>query len=368
MTARKAITHIARIALVAGVTLALIGVAQAANIDSTNKYAWGTNAGWINFNPSDGGGVTVYSDHLEGYVWGENVGWIRLGTTTGGSPHTYANDAANTYGVNNDGVGGLSGYAWGTNVGWINFNPTHDQVTIDPTTGDFDGYAWGENVGWIHFQNASPAYKVNTTWRGDLTGTYQNNVAAIIKDRATSPASSAGLIIANSTFLNDSGDGIIVGHNNAAFAVVTDNMGSSAGDKRWARIWQLDVNDGSGTPGGNVTLTFDISDAGGNAGNPFSGTSYFLFKRATGSSADFTDVTVVDTSVSGDRLTFTVDASDLGSEFTVGASSGSPTAIELLGLSARSAGAAIGLALPLALVLVGVGGLALVWRRRRAAE
>ena len=118
----------------------------------------------------DNGGVTVFSDHLEGYALGENIGWIRLGTHEGGGSHTYANDAAGTYGVNNDGMGNLSGYAWGANVGWINFDPDGaERVTIDPVTGDFNGYAWGENVGWIHFRNGSPAYKVNTTWRGALT-------------------------------------------------------------------------------------------------------------------------------------------------------------------------------------------------------
>ncbi|MEI8240919.1 MAG: hypothetical protein WCI22_16010, partial [Actinomycetota bacterium] len=86
-----------------------VSVALAAgNIDVTNKWAWGTNIGWINLAP-DNGGVTVYSDHLEGYAWGENVGWLRLGTHTGGSAHSYANDAAGTYGVNNDGIGNLSG-------------------------------------------------------------------------------------------------------------------------------------------------------------------------------------------------------------------------------------------------------------------
>jgi hypothetical protein len=161
---RKVITYIRYPVLIAGLVLGLVGVAYAAaNIDSDNKWAWGANVGWINFNPTHGGGVTVYSDHLEGYVWGENIGWIRLGTTGSGDPY-YDNDAANTYGVNNDGNGNLSGYAWGANVGWINFDPSHHQVTIDPDTGKFDGYAWGENVGWIHFQNASPEYYVQTDW------------------------------------------------------------------------------------------------------------------------------------------------------------------------------------------------------------
>jgi hypothetical protein len=233
---RKVITYVTYPVLIAGLVLGLVGVAYAAsNIDSTNKWAWGTNVGWFNFNPTHGGGVTVYSDHLEGYAWAENIGWIRMGTYDAGGTHTYANDAANTYGVNNDGVGNLSGYAWGTNVGWINFNPADDQVTIDPTTGDFDGYAWGENVGWIHFQYTTP-YKVNTTWRGDLTGTYQNDVAAIITARRPGPSSSGGLTIADSGFLQDVGDGIIFGHDNIAFNNVTDHLTGTSADKRWARI------------------------------------------------------------------------------------------------------------------------------------
>jgi len=123
-----------------------VAQAQTGNINPVSKWAWGTNIGWINFRPSDGG-VTVYEDHLEGYAWAENVGWIRLGSYDGGGSYTYANTSKDDYGVNRDPSGNLSGYAWGTNVGWINFNPTHGGVGIDPISGSFTGHAWGENVG-----------------------------------------------------------------------------------------------------------------------------------------------------------------------------------------------------------------------------
>ncbi|HKJ40154.1 MAG TPA: choice-of-anchor Q domain-containing protein, partial [Anaerolineales bacterium] len=151
------------IALLLSLGMTVIVRAASGGIDATDKWAWGTNIGWINFDPTHGS-VTVYNDHLEGYIWAENIGWIRLGTYTGGDAHTYANDAFDTYGVNNDGYGNLSGYAWGTNIGWINFNPSHSQVTVDPLTGAFDGYAWSENVGWIHFKNSGTyAYNVVTS-------------------------------------------------------------------------------------------------------------------------------------------------------------------------------------------------------------
>jgi hypothetical protein len=146
--------------MLAALLLASFGLAHAViggNIDPTDKWAWSTNAGWINFAPSCTGcdGVTVYPDHLEGYAWGESIGWIRLGTHTGGGAHTYANTAAGNYGVNRDVSGHLSGYAWGTNVGWISFDPTHGGVTINMANGEFDGYAWGENTGWIHLKGTA---------------------------------------------------------------------------------------------------------------------------------------------------------------------------------------------------------------------
>jgi hypothetical protein len=150
-----------------GLILALlaVGVALAAgNISNTDKWAWGTNAGWINFTP-DNGGVTVYPDHLEGFAWGENVGWIRLGAHTGGSPHTYGNTSNTDYGVNRDTTSGaLSGYAWSTNAGWINFAPANGGVTVSPA-GVFSGYAWGENIGRINFNGTATngaMYKVAT--------------------------------------------------------------------------------------------------------------------------------------------------------------------------------------------------------------
>ena len=314
--------------------LPLSAALAAGGIDPTDQWAWGANVGWISLAPANGG-VTVYSDHLEGYAWGENTGWIRLGTYSAGSAHTYTNDAVATYGVNNDVVGNLSGYAWSANAGWINFAPADGGVWVDPVTGDFEGYAWSENLGWISFKGAaadSTAYKAKTTWHGDLLAAYQNGMAAIITTHRTGAASSGGLSIANSSFLNDAGDGIIFGHNNASFANLTTDLPGGVA-KRWARLWQLDVNDGAGTSGGNVTLTFDISETGGQ-GSFSSGGSYFLLKRAAASSDSFAVVPVVGSSIAGDQLSFTVAVGELGSEFTLGAADGSPTAVAVRVLSA----------------------------------
>jgi len=146
--------------------------APAENIDpgeDEHQYAWGENVGWINAEPSGnaGPGVEVQDFQLAGWMWGENIGWISL---------TCANTAScatASYGVANDGFGGLSGFAWSENGGWILFNPSTCApdptcgVRIDPATGYFNGRAWGENIGWVTFSNGTPiGSTVRTGWCG----------------------------------------------------------------------------------------------------------------------------------------------------------------------------------------------------------
>src|SRR3990167_7194880 len=47
-------------------------------IDTTYKYAWGENIGWINFG-CDNCSVSVTDAGLSGYALSETVGWINLG-------------------------------------------------------------------------------------------------------------------------------------------------------------------------------------------------------------------------------------------------------------------------------------------------
>lgn len=111
-------------------------------IDSTNKYAWGENIGWVNFGASNGN-VHVTDSALSGYALSETVGWINLSN------------------VLNDGAGNLSGYGWSENTGWIKFNPASGGVIIN-SSGEFTGSALSETVGWIIFGGD---YKVKTDWR-----------------------------------------------------------------------------------------------------------------------------------------------------------------------------------------------------------
>jgi len=112
-------------------------------IDSTYKYAWGENTGWINFGCSNCN-VHIADSGLTGYAWSENYGWINLNPATSG--------------VKNNNEGTLSGYAWGESLGWINFSG----VTIN-SSGEFAGTASGDNTGQISFNCTN--CKTKTDWR-----------------------------------------------------------------------------------------------------------------------------------------------------------------------------------------------------------
>lgn len=121
-------------------------------IDTTFKYAWGQNTGWINFG-CDFCNVAVTDTALTGNIWSSEYGWINLNPVLSG--------------VVNDAEGTLSGFAWGKNVGWINFTG----VTIN-ATGEFLGYATinsdGSNISFNCINTASCGdsnFKVSTDWR-----------------------------------------------------------------------------------------------------------------------------------------------------------------------------------------------------------
>jgi hypothetical protein len=117
------------------------------SVDSTNKYAWGNVAGYINFAPTNGG-LTITDSGITGYAWSSNTGWINFDTAQSS--------------VTNDGEGTLGGYAWDEGAGWVSFTG----VTID-SSGQFNGMATGGTVRGasyaINFDCATCT--VTTDWR-----------------------------------------------------------------------------------------------------------------------------------------------------------------------------------------------------------
>jgi hypothetical protein len=128
-------------------------------INAADKYAYGANIGWIDFQGDTNHGAAVGSLFCTGYVWSANGGWISLGHgPTNGSQ--YSNASAADYGLNVLGDR-LRGFAYGANIGWIHFE-TNGNPRIDLLTGRFSGFAWGANVGWISLSNQFAFVKTDT--------------------------------------------------------------------------------------------------------------------------------------------------------------------------------------------------------------
>ena len=141
------------------------------------------------------------------------------------------------------------------------------------------------------------------------SATYITDVAGIGKesDGSATSGASGGLTLTNSAFLADNGDYLMFGHDGSAATLTSSDLPSGA-TERWGRIWYVDKTDAAGTSGGNVTLTFDRSDAG-LTGNADAADFFLLFR--SGTSGAFAKVTASATNVSGDQVTLTVDAATL---------------------------------------------------------
>jgi|GEM_PF-3095116 len=130
---------------------AVLASSDSGSVNSSDKYAWSENMGWINF-ACDSCRVNINDQQLSGYAWSDNYGWINL--------------APSLAGVHNNGEGVLSGKAWGEKVGWIDFFG----VTIDQQ-GIFHGYADGDNSGQISFNCNNDnscvlsSFRIGTDWR-----------------------------------------------------------------------------------------------------------------------------------------------------------------------------------------------------------
>jgi hypothetical protein len=127
--------------------------AWSATIDPNNKFAYGANIAWVNWEGYMATGAFVTVDICGGSIWSANCGWVHLGDGSPDSGPHYGNNSAGDYGVNLDAAGNLSGFAYGANIGWLQFHPL-GQPKIDLLSGNFSGDVWSANCGWINLSNA----------------------------------------------------------------------------------------------------------------------------------------------------------------------------------------------------------------------
>ncbi len=145
---------------------------SATGIDSTYRYAWNDNIGWIDFG-YPAGNVNVMAAQLTGYAYDSNILEIALDCATSPAGNICS---SSDFKVNkNPSTGDLSGWAWNDDIGWISFNcsdpdlcaTSNYKVNVNTSTGAFTGWAWNDNIGWISFNCSDPGlcgssdYRVN---------------------------------------------------------------------------------------------------------------------------------------------------------------------------------------------------------------
>jgi hypothetical protein len=151
-------TKLILLALVSGFSLqpfALLaqGGGSGTTIDAVNRYAYGSNLGWLDWRGDTNHGVVIATNVCSGYIYSANVGWINLGSGFPVNGLHYQNNSASDFGVNLDASGNLTGYAYGGNIGWITFEQTYGQPKVNLATGNLSGYVWSANCGWISLSN-----------------------------------------------------------------------------------------------------------------------------------------------------------------------------------------------------------------------
>jgi hypothetical protein len=144
------------------IVIAIVSAAcadAATTINAVNRFAYGANIGWINWQGDVANGAVIGAFVCSGNIWSANTGWISLGDGTPVNGIRYQNNAASDFGVNHDGAGNLRGYAYGANIGWLTFTnrdangATYDGPKVDLLTGRLSGLVWSANCGWISLSN-----------------------------------------------------------------------------------------------------------------------------------------------------------------------------------------------------------------------
>ncbi|MGZ4048385.1 MAG: T9SS type A sorting domain-containing protein, partial [Bacteroidia bacterium] len=139
------------------------------------------------------------------------------------------------------------------------------------------------------------------------------------------------------SFLRDNGDYITAGIDCPVASVSALNLPATV-VQRWTNDWYVNKTD-VGSNNGMLSIFFDFSDYGMTGILPGVAANYVLLARNS-PVATFSIVTVTSTTVSGDRVVFTTDASNISTNFyyTIGTKNIplSPLPIELLSFDAKA--------------------------------
>jgi hypothetical protein len=256
----------------------------------------GTDAGHARVYAYSGSSWSQLGSDIDGEAAGDNFGHsvsldsdgdrVAIGAlyndgtgTDAGHARVYAYNGSNWIQLGSD----IDGEAAGDNFGEkISLNGDGFRVIIGAPENDGTGNAAGHARAYSGF---------------GLNSSYVTDIEAIWSASGTSASdASDGLTMTVSSALS-TGNFAVFGNNNTN-GTSTSDLGSVGSTNRTGRIWQVDE---SGTVAG--TITIDISDATGNAGQSGTASNFRLLYRS-GTSGDFSSA-ATGASISGDAVSFT---------------------------------------------------------------
>ncbi|MBI5566335.1 MAG: NHL repeat-containing protein [Chloroflexi bacterium] len=361
-----------------------------------NLFAVGTtntNDRTIAYHPSQGGNRLLYHWNDDLVVAGTVAGW-----QTEGFRYTAVAANPNQYIYTNSNLAGSRQTAALLN---LPANPELSVGGFDLRTGSY-GYELTGYLGEMIFFSQSLAdvdrilvdnylsakYNValsaNDVYNGDDSGNgnFDLDMAGIGRtdDNSHTQSHSAGIIVVNRTFLQDNGDWLTFGHltptnnNTSADVPTTGDWATALNPLRWTRHWYFDRTD-VGTSGGTVDIIFDFSEGGmnNNGAAPAGSASNYRLLGRSGTTGQFSEIATA-TAIIGDQVQFIgVDATLLGSNFTLGTldDANSPTAIGLSSLRAESPDRTVARFAPIglgALLLILAGGVLVINRKQRRSQ
>jgi uncharacterized protein YqfB (UPF0267 family) len=133
-----------------------------------------------------------------------------------------------------------------------------------------------------------------------------------------------GLVLQENAFLVDDGDYAMAAHNSGANSHTSADVPSSV-EERWSRIWYIDRTDGGESAHGNITIGFDFSESEIGS-NPVGLASFYQLLYRSGTTGDFSIVTVSSATIAGDQVIFEVsDGNFTDGYYTLGREDNAPT-------------------------------------------
>jgi alpha-tubulin suppressor-like RCC1 family protein len=269
------------------------------------SYVLGTidGKGYVYFVTAGGGNSVQNSINLSGWslldVSWDNTAWLFENGNMVGSNSDYSGALSQnlTGEIRVGGIEYTTEYFWDGHIAEVIM---FSQAVTDPEHFILENYLSAKYA--ISLTPSTRDIYASTIYTKDMVGIGLEST--FIKNTAFS----AGLLLMDNGFLNDSGDYVMAGHNSTGNSVAFDNLPTHI-QMRWQRIWNIERTEQGAGSSNNLLIGFDFEKSGFEfmAGNP---QHYSLLYRS-GTTGNFSVVTTETVSKRENTIVFEISSDHL---------------------------------------------------------